>query len=89
MRKALSILASLAFLGCAYSGHTVQDIIDDPGSIMQDPDFAQYKEQRDALETQYLHKEITYADYKEKVEALDQKYNSGVEERNSKIMTNP
>jgi len=89
MKNIIFILLSIFVVGCSYEGKNVTEYLDDPGSIIKDPHFAAYKEERDALESQYLHGQIEYSDYKEKVDVLDQKYNKEVEERNAKMMSNP
>lgn len=82
MKKALAVLCLLALFGCA-SG---QNYLDEPEWFIKDPHFADYKNQRDDLEVQYLHKEITYAEYVEQKSKLDEKYDREVQERNSKVM---
>lgn len=85
-RMMLLFLAS-AIVGCTYAGEReLSDYINEPSTIVQDPHFGNYKEKLDALEKQYLEKEITYAQYLEQKTALDDQYNKEVEERNQKIM---
>jgi hypothetical protein len=81
IKKALLFLCVLTIFGCTYG----QDYLEDPGSLIRDPHFADYTTKRDDLEVQYLRKEITYADYVQKRDALDQKYDREVQERNQKI----
>ena len=82
----LLFLAS-AIVGCTYAGEReLRDYINEPATIVQDPHFGNYKEKLDALEKQYLEKEITYAQYLEQKTALDDQYTKEVEERNQKIM---
>ncbi|MBF0479515.1 MAG: hypothetical protein HQL26_08530 [Candidatus Omnitrophica bacterium] len=85
MKRWLILLLGLAVLGCSYQGKKLSDYIDDPKSIIKDPHFQQYKEERDVLESQYLKKEITYADYTQKMSDLDAKYTKEVSERDSKL----
>ena len=82
----LLFLAS-AIVGCTYAGEReLRDYINEPSTIVQDPHFGNYKEKLDALEKQYLEKEITYAQYLEQKTVLDDQYNKEVSERNQKIM---
>ena len=81
MKKTIALLLVLLCAGCTYEGKTFEDYMDDPGSILKDPHYGSYQEKRDALESQYLHKKITYPEYQEKLKALDDKYSQEVEER--------
>ena len=49
--------------------------------------FANYKEKRDALESQYLQREISYVDYVEGMDELDESYAKEVQERDAKILS--
>ena len=80
--KALLVLCVLAFLGCSYG----QNYLENPEMLLEDPHFANYKQDRDALELQYLHKEITYAEYIEQRNQLDETYDKEVQQRNQKII---
>lgn len=88
MRQRIVLLFLLsAVLGCTYAGErTLEDYLSDPKTWVQDPHFANYKEKRDELESQYLQKKISYAQYLEQRTALDDKYAQEVQERNEKIM---
>lgn len=86
MKNIMVICLALFMFGCTYEGSSLQGYIDDPRTIVKDPHFAGYKEKRDHLESQYLNKEITYADYVAAVDELDQTYNKEVQERNSKTV---
>lgn len=82
----LLVLVSV-IAGCTYAGEReLSDYINEPSTIIRDPHFANYKEKLDALEKQYLEKQITYAQYLEQKTVLDDQYNKEVEERNQKIM---
>jgi len=83
MRLITFILALMVLSGCTYEGSTIKDYLEDPRSIIRDPHFTQYKEERDKLERQYLKKEITYAEYVEQMDALDETYSKEVQERNA------
>ena len=54
-------------------------------SIIKDPHFADYQKKLDKLESQYLNKEISYADYVAKKEELDNVYTKEVQERDEII----
>lgn len=78
----MSVLA-----GCTYAGEReLGDYIHEPSTIVQDPHFANYKGELDALEKEYLDKKITYAQYLEQKIVLDDQYNKEVMERSQKIM---
>lgn len=79
MKKYVFILLCLFFIGCA--GSDFESVMDHPHRLVQDPHFAQYQSKRDQLESQYLHKEITYAEYKERQKELEAKYEYEVENR--------
>lgn len=81
MKKTVTLLLLLLCVGCSYEGKTFEDYMDDPKSIIKDPHYGSYQSKRDALESRYLHKEITYPEYKEKLKELDDKYSREVEER--------
>jgi len=84
--KKLPLMIMIALLaGCTYEGTTLRDVFEDPRSLIKDSHFTDYKEKRDALESQYLSKEITYVEYVEKMNELDNKYSGEVKERNDKI----
>lgn len=80
MKKFIWILALLLLAGCTYQGGG-EYALDDPESLIKDPHFTHYQEKRDALESRYLKKEITYADYLEQVKELDDTYTQEVEKR--------
>ncbi len=82
MKKLVALLMLVLCAGCSYEGKTFEDYMHDPGAIIKDPHYSSYKEKRDALESQYLNKKITYPEYIEKVKALDNKYNQEVDKRN-------
>ena len=77
-------MAFIAFLslGCA---DKLTSYLDDPGTIIQDPHYAEYEKQLQQLEHQYLQKEIDYAQYVEKKSQLDDVYTKEVKERNAVI----
>ena len=81
IKRFLLFLCTFALFGCTYG----QDYLDNPGSLIRDPHFTQYKEQRDDLELQYLRKEITYAEYVKEKDDLDSIYDKEVQQRNDKM----
>lgn len=83
IKKVLLFICALALAGCTYG----QDYLDDPRSFIRDPHFAEYKEERDELELQYLRKEITYVEYVKEKDELDETYEKEIQERNDKIMS--
>lgn len=86
-KKTMLLFLVSVLAGCTYAGEReLRDYINAPSTIVQDPHFGNYKEKLDALEKQYLGKDITYAQYLEQKIALDDQYNKEVEERNQKIM---
>ena len=87
MQKKMILLCLVCVLaGCTYAGERdLEDYVNDPKTWITDPHFANYEKDRDALERQYLQRDISYAEYLEKQKALDEKYAQEVQERNEKI----
>ena len=81
MKKSLVLLCFLTFLGCTYG----QEYLERPDAFIRDPHFTSYKRDRDALESSYLKKEITYAAYIEQKDKMDDQYSKEVQERNAII----
>lgn len=81
-KKVFLLCCLLTLFGCTYG----QNYLESPETFLEDPHFANYKEKRDALELQYLHKEITYAEYVKERDQLDATYDKEVQQRNEKIM---
>ena len=80
------VLCCAVFLaGCTYEGN-LDNFLEDPRSIIQDPHFTDYQEKRDQLESDYLNKKITYVEYVEGMDELDAIYTKEVKERESVIM---
>ena len=75
----------LVLAGCTYKGQDPNTYLDNPQTIIQDPHFTRYKEERDDLEHRYLQKAITFAEYTEKMKELDDKYSKEVQERDAII----
>ena len=81
-----AVLLYLFFLsGCA---ERIESIVDDPGTILQDPGFAGYQQRLDALESQYLRKEMTYAEYLERKKAIDESYEQEIRKQ-KETLENP
>ena len=83
LKKYLVLMCVLTLVGCTYG----QEYLENPETILRDPHFTGYKQKRDDLEREYLHKDITYAEYIEKRDHLDNTYAREVQERNAKIMS--
>jgi len=81
MKKSIFLILPLVLLGCSYEGKPIGDYLSEPRSIIKDPHFAEYKEHRDALESQHLNKDITYVEYIEKMDELENKYQKEIQER--------
>ena len=85
IKKLLLCVCVVSLVGCVYEGRKLSDYIENPRSFIRDPHFADYKEKRDAVESQYLSKEITYAQYVEQMRVLDDQYTKEINERNEKL----
>ena len=83
IKKSLLLICAVMLCGCTYG----QNYLENPEDILIDPHFARYQENRDDLERQYLHKEITYAEYIEQKNRLDSQYDKEVQERTEKIIS--
>ena len=83
IKKSFLLLFAVMLLGCSYG----EKYLKNPQMFVRDPHFTQYKENRDALESEYLHKEITYAEYVEQRDRLDAQYDKEVYQRTQKIMS--
>ena len=77
MKKLFVILLVVFLFGCNY--------LEEPKYLIRDPHFTAYKEERDALERDYLQKELTYAEFIKKRDELDAEYDKEVLEREQKI----
>jgi len=85
MKKIILFLTLVFMFGCSYEGKQLGSYLEDPGSIIKDPHFEEYQSKRDDLESQYLRKEITYAEYLEKLNELEEMYSKEVQERQQVI----
>lgn len=87
MKKLLLIVCAATFIGCTYEGQSLSEYFSSPRAFIQDPHFERYQEKRDTLESQYLRKEITYAEYVEKMDELDDTYSKDIQKRDNIIRT--
>ncbi len=85
MKKMIVLFLAVIVTGCAYQGQKVREYFKSPKAFIQDPHFVKYREQRNALESQYLQKKISYAEYIQQRDALDENYEKDVQERDQKI----
>jgi len=85
MKNIIVLFSAVIIAGCAYEGQRLREYFDSPRSFIRDPHFVDYKEKRDALESEYLQKGISYAEYVEQMDALDENYAREVQERDRKI----
>lgn len=81
MKKGFILLLFMCIVGCSNGGADFANYLENPRELIRDPHYSQYKADRDALESQYLHKEITYAEYMEQVRIIDDNYTKEVDER--------
>ena len=82
MKRTVIVLMGLIFAaGCSYKGEDLNTYLENPSQIIKDPHFSHYQEKRDSLESQYLSKEISYADYVKQLEELDDQYSKEVQDR--------
>jgi hypothetical protein len=76
----------LVFLaGCAATTERLESIVDDPGTVLKDPDFSNYQQKLDDLEKQYLDKKITYAEYLERKKKIEEDYAQKTQEQKNAI----
>jgi Tfp pilus assembly protein PilP len=85
MKKSIMLLLTLVLVGCTYGTEKLQTYLDEPKYLIQDRHFDKYKTKRDALESEYLQKKITYAEYIERKKMLDENYAKEVQERDAKM----
>ncbi|MGE0267953.1 MAG: hypothetical protein AB7S78_05820 [Candidatus Omnitrophota bacterium] len=81
MKNVIGVLALVLLFGCSYQGEDLETYLDDPKSLIRDPHYSNYEKKKDALESRYLRKEITYAVYLEETQKLDDIYSREVDER--------
>ena len=88
-RNFLFFLILAGLTGCSVGQEKLETYLENPGTIIKDPHFAQYQQNLDSLESEYLAKKITYAEYLERKKELDEKYTKEVKERNEIISPDP
>ena len=81
MKNILVVLLSFLVVGCAETTQRIESIVDDPGTIFQDPGFANYEQKLNALEKRYLQKEITYAEYLEQKNQIEENYDREIKKQ--------
>ena len=77
MKNIVFFVVLMLVAGCHY--------LEEPETLLRDPHYTAYKERLDALESQRLKGEITYAQYLEKKKQADDNYTREVQERTQKI----
>ena len=82
MKNIFIVLALLFLAGCA---ERLESLMDDPGTILQDPGFANYQQKLDDLEKLYLDKKITYAEYLERKKKIDDDYAQETQEQKNSL----
>lgn len=85
MKNILVVFLVVFFAGCAETSQRIDSIVDDPGTIFQDPGFAAYEQELNTLEKQYLQKEITYAQYLEGKKQLEENYERDVKHQETEV----
>lgn len=85
MKNIFFVVLMFVMMGCSAGKEKLETYIDEPGTILKDPNFTSYKEESDALEKQYLRKKITYAEYLDKKKELDDNYAKEAAELNEKV----
>lgn len=85
MKKIIVLFLAVVVMGCAYEGQKISEYFKSPKTFIRDPHFVKYRDQRNALESEYLQKKISYAEYIQQRDALDENYAKDVQERDQKI----
>lgn len=85
MNKLWVVGLVMLLAGCTYEGKSLESYLEEPESIIKDPHYGEYQAKLDALESQYLHKEISYAEYVGKKKELEDIYTKEVRDRNDVI----
>jgi len=81
MKTLLLVLLCALLAGCS----SANSFLDDPGSILKDPHFAEYQRKEVNLERSYLHGQIDYAEFLERKKQLDEDYARDVQSRDAII----
>ena len=85
MRKVFIFLCFVFLAGCASTTERIESMVDDPGTILQDPGFAGYQQKLDDLEKQYLEKKMTYAEYLEQKNKIEEDYAKDVKQQKNSL----
>ena len=85
MKNGSIILLLVLLAGCAETTDRLESIVDDPGTILQDPGFASYQQKQDDLEKEYLQKKITYAEYLEQKKKIEDDYAGEIQNQKNSI----
>ena len=78
MKRFTGFFLILLLAGCTLG-------VEDMGSLVKDPHYAQHQQALDDLEHAYLKKEISYTEYQQKKKELEDKYITEVKEREEKM----
>ena len=78
MKRWVGVILVLFLAGCTFG-------VEDMGSLMKDPHYAQHQQALDDLEHAYLQKQISYAEYQQKKKELEDTYEKEVKVREEKI----
>lgn len=78
MKRLSGLILALFVTGCSFG---VQDM----GSLIKDPHYAQYQQSLDNLEHEYLQKQISYTEYQQKKKELEDTYAKEVKIREEKM----
>ena len=78
MKRLAGLILVLFLTGCTLG-------VEDMGSLMKDPHYAQHQQAIDDLEHAYLKKQISYTEYQQQKKELEDKYTAEVKIREDKI----
>ena len=85
MKKWFTVFLFVFLAGCASTTERIESFVDDPGTILQDPGFADYQQKLDDLEKLYLQKKITYAEYLEQKNKIEEAYARDVKKQKNSL----
>ena len=80
-KNILYLLISIILGGCSVGQEKLETYLEEPEYFIKDPHFAEYQDNLNALESEYLGKKITYVEYLGRKKELDEKYAKEVQER--------
>ena len=78
MKKGIILFIVLLLGGCSYGTEQLK-------TLLEDPHYMEYRDNRDKLEKSYLDGDITYAQYLDSKKQLDDDYDREVREREEKL----